>query len=80
MSRILNILKSANPECDFESSTNYLEDGLLDSLATITLIAEIEDVCGIEIDVVDLNEEDLGSEEGILCMIARNGGDTSLFQ
>ncbi|MBQ7203710.1 MAG: hypothetical protein IJS03_06825 [Eubacterium sp.] len=80
MSKIISILKNIKPDCDFENSLDYLEDGLLDSLTIITLLTEIENICGIEIDVVDIDEEDLINEESLLKMTERFGGDISLLQ
>lgn len=40
---ILSILVGARPESDFESSSNFIADGLLDSFDMIVLIGEIED-------------------------------------
>ena len=39
---ILEILNSIRPEVDFESSINFIEDGYLDSLDIIILVAELE--------------------------------------
>ena len=80
MSKVLQILKESKPECDFESSTNYLEDGLLDSLTLVSFLYEVEEICGIEIDVVEIDEDDLINEKSLLKMIERFGGDISLLQ
>ena len=80
MSKILSILKKNKPECKYETSSNFLEDNLLDSLALISLLTEIEDICGIEIDVVDIDEDDLVNEKSLLDMVKRFGGDVSLLQ
>ena len=80
MSKIIDCLKELKPEYDFEKSTDFLEDGFLDSLTMISLFTKIEDICGIEIDVVDIDEDDLINEDSLLRMIERFGGDTSLLQ
>ena len=80
MSKILSILKKNKPDCNYESSSNFLEDNLLDSLAIISLLTEIETICGIEIDVVDIEEDDLINEKSLLDMVKRFGGDISLLQ
>ena len=80
MSKIMSILKKNKPECSYETSSNFLEDNLLDSLALISLLTEIEDICGIEIDIVDIDEDDLISEKSLLDMVKRFGGDISLLQ
>ena len=79
MSKIISILKEINPEYNYEDSTNFLEDNLLDSLTLITLISEIENICKIEIDVVDIDEDDLIDENSIINMVKRFKGNTSLL-
>lgn len=80
MSKIMSILKKNKPDCNYEASSNFLEDNLLDSLAIISLLTEIENICGIEIDVVDIEEDDLINEKSLLDMVKRFGGDISLLQ
>ncbi len=76
----MSILKKNKPDCNYETSSNFLEDNLLDSLAIVSLLTEIENICGIEIDVVDIEEDDLISEKNLLDMVKRFGGDISLLQ
>ena len=80
MSKIMSILKKNKPDCNYETSSNFLEDNLLDSLAIVSLLTEIESICGIEIDVVDIEEDDLINEKSLLDMVKRFGGDISLLQ
>ena len=80
MSKIMSILKKNKPDCNYETSSNFLEDNLLDSLAIVSLLTEIENICGIEIDVVDIEEDDLINEKSLLDMVKRFGGDISLLQ
>lgn len=80
MSKIMSILKKNKPDCNYETSSNFLEDNLLDSLAIVSLLTEIENICGIKIDVVDIEEDDLINEKSLLDMVKRFGGDISLLQ
>lgn len=79
MSKLMQILKTVKPDCDFEHSTDYLEDGFFDSLAIVSVLTEIEKICGIEIDIVDIDEDDFVDEAGILNMVKRFGGDPALL-
>ena len=54
MEKILQILKSLHPEYDYERSTNYLDDGLLDSFDIIALVTELEDNYNIDIDPIEI--------------------------
>lgn len=80
MSKLMEILKDTRPENDFETSTNFLEDDYLDSLDIVTVLSEIEDICGIEIDYADITETDFETEETILGLVERSGGNTDLLK
>ena len=80
MSKLMEILKDTRPENDFETSTNFLEDDYLDSLDIVTVLNEIEDICNIEIDYADITETDFETEETILGLVARNGGNIELLK
>lgn len=79
MSKLMEILKDIRPENDFESSTNFLEDNYLDSLDIVTLLTEIEDICGIEIEYADITEHDFETEATILRLVTRSGGNPELL-
>ena len=80
MSKLMEILKDTRPENNFETSTNFLEDDYLDSLDIVTVLSEIEDICDIEIDYADITETDFESEETILSLVERSGGNTELLK
>ena len=42
MEQLMQILNSNFPHIDFEKEKNLMSDGILDSMAVVTLIAEIE--------------------------------------
>ena len=68
-SKILSILKGARPESDFESSTNFVTDGLLDSLDIMVIIREIEVQFNVVIDGIDIVPENFNSLESILNLV-----------
>lgn len=47
--RIMEILADLRPESDFESSEDFIEDGLLDSLDIVALMDSVEEEFGIVI-------------------------------
>jgi acyl carrier protein len=71
---IYKMLEEVKPECDFKDSTDFIEDGLLDSFDVISLISLIEETCGITIDGLDVVPENFASAEAIEKMIVKNGG------
>lgn len=50
MKTIAQILKDVRPDVDFVVSTNYIADGLLDSLDIIKLVAELDENFGVSIE------------------------------
>jgi len=47
---IAQILKNVRPDVDYTISTNYIADGLLDSLDIIKLVAELDENFGISVE------------------------------
>ena len=43
MEELLEILRDLHPDVDFESEEHLVDDGILDSLDIVSLIAEISD-------------------------------------
>lgn len=74
MEEIYVLLEELRPEFDFRESTNFVEDGYLDSFDIITLIDEIEERYGIKVDGLDITPENFVSAEKIADMIIKNGG------
>ena len=75
MDNIKQILKNLHPEYDFDSSTNFVEDGFLDSFALTALIAELDEAFGISIDGLDIVPENFASWNSILDVVKKNGGN-----
>ena len=75
MDKIKQILKDLRPEHDFDSSTNFVEDGFLDSFDLVALIAELDDTFKISIDGLDIVPENFVSWNSILEVIKKNGGN-----
>ncbi len=47
----------------------------LDSLAMVTLLIEIEEAFGIELDEADMNPFDLETVESVVALVRKYGGD-----
>ena len=47
--KIMEILSGLRPECDFENSENFIEEGLLDSMDIVALVDSVEEEYGITI-------------------------------
>lgn len=68
---VLEVLKSIKEDVDFESSTDFMEDGLLDSFDLVNLVSELEDVFDIEIRGVDIIPENFTSIETITELVEK---------
>ena len=56
--KILSILSEIRPEFDFTGSSDFVEDGMLDSFDIAALVAELDKVYAISIDGVDIVQLD----------------------
>ena len=74
METIKKILADIRPECDFESCSDFFEDGYLDSFVLVTLVAELDETYGISIDGLDIIPENFMSVETIAEGVKKNGG------
>lgn len=75
MEKIYEILKQLRPEFDFYTSSDYINDGMLDSFDIVTLTSELEEKFNILIDALDLVPENFCSAEAIAEVIKKNGGE-----
>jgi len=69
MKTTTQILNGIRPEVDYTASSNFIEDGLLDSLDIVKLVAELDANYGISIDgsdIVSRNFIDLASIEKLV--------------
>ena len=74
METIKKILADIRPEFDFESSSDFIEDGYLDSFDLVTLVAELDETFNISIDGLDIVPENFMSVETIAEVVKKNGG------
>ncbi len=71
--KILPILHSVRPEGDFETSSDFLSDGLLDSFDIVTLVSALDDAFGISIDGLDILPENFTSIAAIEALLVKTG-------
>lgn len=71
MDEILEILDSLGLDADFESCTTLVDDGILESLDIVTIIAELSDAFDITIPARDIVPENFNSAEAMLGMVNR---------
>lgn len=71
MERLIEILEEIVPGEDFDTCTTLIDDQILDSFGMLSLISEIEDVFGVEMDPFELVPENFNSAQSIWEMICR---------
>lgn len=69
--KILEILAELRPECDFGSSDNYIEDGLLDSMDIVALVDTLEEEYGVSIPGTAISAKNFGNLESIVELVER---------
>ncbi len=75
MEKIYEILTNLRPEFDFRNSSNFIDDGLLDSFDVISIVTDIEEKFGVLIDALDILPENFISVSTIADVIRKNGGN-----
>lgn len=73
MERLLEILEEIQPDIDYATCTNLVDDHLLDFLSILALVAELEDAFDITIPAVEITPSNFNSAAQIWAMILRLG-------
>ena len=66
---ILEILNELNPNADFDNSSNYVEEGLLDSLQVLELIDILCDKYDIVIEPEDIDPDNFATVDTIIDLL-----------
>lgn len=74
MDELIRILEEIRPDIDFESETELIDGGVLDSFDIISIVSEVNDAFDIEIDVTDILPENFNSAEAMLELIEKLKG------
>jgi len=69
MEKLLEILTEINDEIDFANETAMVDDGVLDSLELLKIIAALDDEYGIKIDQAAIEPENFNSAGAIYAMV-----------
>lgn len=71
MDKLLEILSEVRPDVDFKNETKLIDNGILDSLNIMEIIAEISDEFDIELSPADIVPANFNSAESLWTMIQR---------
>ncbi len=69
--KILEILQDIRPDVEFEGQTALIDGHVLDSFDIISIVSELDEEFGLEINVQDLLPENFNSVDGIADLVAR---------
>ena len=73
--KIKSILSGLSGEKRIKNSARLQEDLALDSLSMVTLLIEIEEQFGIELDEKDMNPLELTDVQSVIDMVKKYGGE-----
>ncbi len=71
MNELLEILNALKPDVDFETQTELVTGGILDSFDIVSLVTELNSEFDIEITASDLVFENFDSAAAIMAMVER---------
>ncbi|EET60179.1 hypothetical protein BRYFOR_07739 [Marvinbryantia formatexigens DSM 14469] len=71
MEQLMEILKELRPDVDFEAEKALIDDAILDSFDIVSLIGELNDAFGVEIEFEDMEPENFNSAEDMYKLIQR---------
>ena len=71
MEELLEILIEIDDSIDYENETALIDDQLLDSIAIITLVSELEDAVDISIEASEMMPVNFNSAKAIWAMVQR---------
>ncbi|MGN0165298.1 MAG: acyl carrier protein [Lachnospiraceae bacterium] len=71
MDELIEILEDIQPEVDYETCEDLIDGHHLDSMAILSLVAEIEDCFDISIPTVEIIPANFNSAKALWAMITR---------
>ena len=71
MEELKQILEEIRPDIDFETATDLIDDGVLDSFDIISIVGELNMAYDIEINVEDLLPENFNTMAAIYELVTK---------
>lgn len=71
MEKLIEILEEIQDGVDYKTCTTLIDEGYLDSLAIISLVAEIEEEFDVQIPTVEIIPENFNSAQAIWNLIEK---------
>ena len=71
MEKLIAMLEELNPEVDYQTEEHLIDNHLLDSLAVLSLIGDIEDEFDVEVPTVEIIPSNFNSAKAIWALIQK---------
>ena len=71
MEKFIAMLEELNPEVDYQTEEHLIDNHLLDSLAILSLIGDIEDEFDVEVPTVEIIPSNFNSAKAIWALIQK---------
>ena len=71
MEKLLEILEDIQPDADYETCTSLIDDGILDSFAILSIVAELEDTFGVSVTPAEIIRENFNTAQALWAMVQR---------
>lgn len=71
MEELLKLLEGVRPDVDFETETELIDDGILDSMDVVSIISEIDDVFNVQIRITELDPDNFNSAKAMWDLIQK---------
>lgn len=71
MERLIEILEEIEAGVDYENCTTLIDENYLDSLAIISLVAELEEEFDVQVPTVEIIPENFNSAKAIWDLVVR---------
>ena len=71
MEKLIAMLEELNPEVDYQTEEHLIDNHLLDSLAILSLIGDIEDEFDVEVPTVEIITSNFNSAKAIWALIQK---------
>jgi acyl carrier protein len=69
--KVEKILNEIRPEFDFSTSTNFIENGMLDSFDVVSLVTMLDKEFNISIDGIEIIPMNFNSVESICTLLSK---------
>ncbi|MBE6577113.1 MAG: acyl carrier protein [Ruminococcaceae bacterium] len=71
MEKLLEILAELHPEVDFETTEDLIDDGILDSLDIVSLVAAIDTEFDVTVPAEEIIPENFNSAKALFALITK---------